>query len=174
MWIFGVSGGICLNTWDVLKNAFSVLPFLIEGFRNLLHFFCAPPKARNLALECYYSLCKWWQKMLGMIQAGISLEFLWLLATSPYWKRVFVCKFGIVVLYLLISAVQLGVSCWETTTCLGVQEYYYGIFQLTFASGGLSLFLMSAIFDDSLSTLPSLKVILVSISSPPSWRCDIC
>lgn len=48
---------------DVLKNAFSALPFLCEGFRNLLHFCYVLPKARDLALNVTISLCKWWQNV---------------------------------------------------------------------------------------------------------------
>lgn len=82
----------------MLKNAFSALPFLCEGFKNLLHFFCVPPKARDLALECYYSLFVNGGKMLVLVQAVISLSFLCI-------EGVFVCKFG------TNSAVQLGFSC---------------------------------------------------------------
>lgn len=83
-------------------DAFSMLPFLCEGFRNSLHFLCVLPKAGNSSLECYY-LCINSNKAYIIFTTGHDLsEFLWILAAFPYWKRIFVCTFATAVLYLLI------------------------------------------------------------------------
>lgn len=172
MWIW-CFWRVMSNMWDVLKNTYSVLPFLCEGFRNLLHFFCVPPKARNLALECYYSL---------FVNGGKTCWFsgrqwsLWVSVTFscfPALKESVCVQIGIVVLYLLIllcswefPAERLP-HAWECRSATVGSSAHLCQWRI------ISLFLMSAIFDDSLSTLPSLKVILVSIFSP-SWRCDIC
>lgn len=79
-----------------------MLPFPCEGFRNLLYFFCVPPKAGKEALECYCYLYVNSNKAYVGFGVGHNLsEFLWILAAWPYGKGVFVCKFGIAGLYLL-------------------------------------------------------------------------
>lgn len=103
MWIFGVSGWITSNTRDVLMDAFSMSPFPCEGFRNLLRFSCVPPKALNVALEWHRHLYVNSNKAHVAFEVGHDLsQFLWILAAFPYWKRIFVCKSGIAVLYLIL------------------------------------------------------------------------
>lgn len=90
------------NTTDVLKKAFSVLPFLCEGFRNLLPFFCVPPKARNLALECYYSLFVNGGKTCWFSYRQWSLWVSVAFSHFPVLKKSIYVQIGVVLLYLLI------------------------------------------------------------------------
>lgn len=162
-WIFGVSGWMMSNTQDVLMDAFSMPPFPCEGFRNVLHFCCVSPKAGNLALECYYYLYVNSNKAYVGFDVGHDLSKFscFLILEENICVQIWYCCF-----VPTNFAVQLGVSCREATVYWGAQKCYYGSSRSPLPVKGYLIFLMSAIFHDSLSTLPSLKVILASISSP--------
>lgn len=94
------------------------------------------------------------------------------LAAFSYWKKVFVCKFGIAVLYLVILMYSWEFPA-ERLPC--TRECRSATMDLP---AHLCQWRIISFFDEFYilwftSTIPSLKVILVSISSPlPSWRYD--
>lgn len=143
------------------------------GLQKLVPFLLCSAKSRELGTwmlllslrKQQQSICWFWYRPWSL---WISVNFSWFpILEGNICVQVWYCCF-----VPTHFAVQLGVPCWETTVSPGVQKCCCGIFQLAFAGGGLFHFLMSAVFYDSLCTLPSLKVILVSISSLPSWRHD--
>lgn len=160
MWIFDVYGGICLICKMCWRTLLVLCLFYVRALETCSISSMFHQKQGTWHLDVTISLCKWWQNVTFDADSDLS-EFLVAFSHFPVLKEYLCANLVLILLCSWDFAAERLPHAWEcrsaTMGCssspLVVEDYLF--------------------FDDSLSTRPSLKVILVSISSLPSWRWDM-